>query len=311
MNKDYLKKFLIFSVDDFDKFHRQAYPQANNRTYNSFRQSLKRLEKIYEKPLNQLNLEFLNDPNEFFNKLSSSHYSHNTNITTFSQVMKLLKIIDYPLQEYNKYQNLLNLKVKQNNEIRHDDLKEKLEYLPDINSLKKILRDKIDTISEETSFIEMKYLILLSIMILSIPLKLIQYSKMTINFIESESNYINNFLLEDANGVYYIKSKDISIKITDNYLIKLIKLWINEFNPTKHFLIQNENSKVGMNSKDLRFNLSSASNMYFDIDITNQEIRQMYMKHIMNLDPDLKEKIALSQILGYINTDTLECHNCK
>ena len=309
MNKDYLKKFILFSVDDFDKFHRQAYPQANERTYNSFKQSLKRIEKIYEKPLNKLNLEFLEDPNDFFNKLSTSSYSHNTNITTFSQIMKLLKIMDYPLQDYNKFQNVLNLKIKQNNEFRQEDLKEKLEYLPQLNTLKQVLRDKIDTISEETTFQEMKYLILLSIMILSIPLKLIQYSKMTINFIEADSNYINNFLLEDANGVYYIKSKDISIKITDKHLIKLIKVWIDEYNPTKHFLIQSENSKVGMNSKDLRLNLSSASNMYFETDITNQEIRQMYMRHIMNLDPDLKEKIALSQILGYINTDVLECHS--
>jgi len=105
MNKDYLKKFLLYSVDDFDKFHRQAYPQANERTYNGFKQSLKRIEKIYEKPLNKLNLEFLEDPNDLFNKLSTSNYSHNTNISTFSQVMKLLKIMDYPLQDYNKFKN--------------------------------------------------------------------------------------------------------------------------------------------------------------------------------------------------------------
>ena len=105
MNKDYLKKFILFTVDDFDKFHRKAYPQANERTYNSFKQSLKRIEKIYEKPLNKLNLEFLEDPNDFFNKLSTSSYSHNTNITTFSQIMKLLKIMDYPLPKCIKFKN--------------------------------------------------------------------------------------------------------------------------------------------------------------------------------------------------------------
>lgn len=309
MSKDYLKKFVNYDVDDFDEFHKKAYPNANIRTHNNFKQALKRLEKIYGEPLEDMNLKFLNDPKSLFQKLEASDYSHNTNITTFSQILKLLKIVDFPLNEYNKFQTILNVNMKQNTEKREEELKEKLGYLPTLDTLKEILKQKIDEIDDKTTFAEMKSLILLGILILSVPLKLIQYSKMLIVFGEPESNYINNFLLEDVNGEYFIKSKDISVKLVDKHLIKLIQIWINEYNVTKHFFINNENSKSGMNNKDLRFALATATEEYFDANITNQEIRQIYMKHLMSLDPDFKQKFALSHILGYKDTNVLELHS--
>ena len=51
---------------------------------------------------------------------------------------------------------------------------------------------------------------------------------------------------------YFVKSGDISIKVNDPHLKKLIKLWINEFNTTKHFFIQHEDAKTGMNNKELK-----------------------------------------------------------
>lgn len=309
MSRDYLKKFLNYKVEDFDEFHRKAYPNANIRTLNNFKQALKRIEKIYDKPLEELHLSFLDDPKDLFLKLEASDYSHNTNITTFSQILKLLKIIDFPLNEYNKFQQILNLNMKQNTVKREKELKEKLGYLPTLDTLKDILKEKINEINDNTTFDEMKYLTLLGILLLSIPLKLIQYSKMTIVFGKAESNYINNFLLEDLNGDYFIKSKDISVKIMDKDLIKLIQLWINEYNDTKHFFINNENSKTGMNNKDLRLALASATEKYFEANITNQEIRQIYMKHLMGLDPDFKQKFTLSHILGYKDTNVLELHS--
>ncbi len=308
MSKDYLKKFVNYDVDDFDSFHKKAYPNANIRTHNNFKQALKRIEKIYGEPLEDMNLKFLNDPSSLFKKLEASDYSHNTNITTFSQILKLLKIVDFPLNEYNKFQTILNLNMKQNSENREVELKEKLGYLPTLDTLKEILKEKIDEINENTTFADMKSLIILSVLILSVPLKLIQYSKMVIVFGEAESNYIQNFLLEDRNGDYYVKSKDISIKVVDKHLIKVIKIWIDEYNTTKHFFVNNENSKSGMNNKDLRFALATATEEYFEANITNQEIRQIYMKHLMSLDPDFKQKFALSHILGYKDTNVLELH---
>lgn len=309
MNKDYLKKFLNYSIKDFDDFHRQAYPNANERTYKSFSQSLKRIETVYKNDLNKINLSFLDNPHDLWTKLDSSDYSHNTNITTFSNVLKLLKIVDYPLHEYNKFQTILTTHLRKNNIEREKEIQEKVGYLPDLSTLKKIVIENIKLIDDESDFEDVKYLILLALMILSVPLKLIQYSKMKIVFGNYElKNQNNNFLLEDLNGNYFIKSKDLSIKITDKYLIDLIKIWIDQFNSTGFLFLKNENSKTGMNNKDIRIALRTATQKYFDIDLSNQDIRQIYMKHLMALDPDFQQKLTLSHILGYKNTDILELH---
>ena len=76
MNSDYLKKFINFSVKDFDSFHQKAYPQAHERTHNSFRQGMKRLEKVYGDKLENLNLCFIKDPLDLYDKLNLSDYSH-------------------------------------------------------------------------------------------------------------------------------------------------------------------------------------------------------------------------------------------
>ena len=310
MNKDYLKKFFIFKVEDFVEFHKQAYPHAHARTHKSFKESLKRLEKIYKKPLNELNLCFLNDPKETFDILRATDYSHQTNISTFCNILKVLKLLGIPVNEYNKFQNILYVEQKKSQLNYEEDLKDKLGFLPSFQDMKDVLRDKIDNLSESVSFQDVKYLLIVSMMVLSVPLKLLQYTKMTIKIVnaDAESNYIKNFLLEDIEGNYFVKSGDISIKINDPHLKKLIKLWINEFNTTKHFFIQHEYSKTGMNNKELRLALHNATKQYFGETLTNGDLRSLYMKNLMDLDPSFKEKVQLSELLGYKKTNTLELH---
>ena len=308
MIKDYLKKFLAFKVEDFDEFHRKAYPHAHNRTHKSFRQGLVRIEKIYGKPLEELNLCFLDNAKETFDKFRETDYSHHTNISTFCMVLKILKLLGVPVNDYNSFQNILNLETKKNQLNSEENLKDKLDFLPSLNDLKDLLRTKIDNINETVSFQDVKYLLIVSMMVLTIPLKLLQYTKMTIKFIEADSNYIRNFLLEDIEGNYFVRSGDISIKINDKHLIKLIKLWINEFNTTKHFFIQHEDAKTGMNNKELRISLNNATKQYFGESLTNNDLRSLYMKHLMDLDPSFKEKIQLSELLGYKNTNVLNLH---
>ena len=185
--------------------------------------------------------------------------------------------------------------------------REKANAIRKQNSIKK-LEDKIENINETVSFQDVKYLLIVSMMVLSVPLKLLQYTKMIIKFIDADSNYIKNFLLEDLNGDYFVKSGDISVKINDTHLIKLIKLWINEFNTTKHFFIQHENSKTGMNNKELRIALNNATMQYFGETLTNSDLRSLYMKNLIDLDPSFKEKLQLSELLGYKNTNVLDMH---
>ncbi len=316
MNKDHLKKFTTFSVKDFDEFHRQSFPNANEITHKSFAQGLKRIEKIFKDKIENLNLKFIEDPKDLFNSLQTSDYSHNTNITTFCMVLKLLKLLGVSLQHYNKFQNLMNIMVKENQVANESILKEKLNYMPDFATLKNIVRKKIEAISATSTFDEVKHLLIVAIMTLAVPLKVSQYAKMKIVLVEPDSNYLNNFLLEDLSGNFFLKCKkntgdnnEVSVKLVDDYLIDLLKLWINEFNTTKHLFITREDAKTGMNRKDLNIVLASATQSIFNIQLSNTDLRDMYMKNLMDLDPSYKQKIAISQMLGYVNNDCLELHN--
>ena len=229
-----------------------------------------------------------------------------------SMVLKLLKIVDVPLQEYNRFQNKLNLIAKDNQQNREDSLKEKLEFLPKFEDLKNLIRNKIDKLFDkiqETSFQDIKQLVLVGLMILSVPLKLVQYSRMAISFYKHDNKAIKNYIIEDMDGDYYIKSTDLSIKITDKHLKKLLKLWISDFNSTRFLLIANEESKVAMNHKDIRIALNTATHEIFDISFTNADIRSMYMRSLMELDPDFQQKLMLSKLLGYKTNDTIEMHS--
>ena len=311
MNKDYLKRFLNYKVEDFDEFHKKAYIHAAKRTHKSFRESLKRIEKIYGKPLEQLNLCFLDDPKQTFDTFLTTEYSHQTNISTFCMILKLLKLLGVPVDEYNKFQNKLNIETKKNQINRDDDLKDKLDFLPNYTEMRDLLRTKIDNISQTDTFEDIKYLLIVSMMVLAVPLKLLQYTKMVIVFIQQpqkDNAYLKNYILEDVSGNYFVKSDKISIKINDSHLLKLIRLWIDEYNSTKHFFIAHENAKTGMNNKELRISLNNATKQYFGETLTNSDLRSLYMKNLMDLDPSFKEKLQLSELLGYQNTNILELH---
>ena len=72
----YLKPFLNYTALDFDKYHRNAFKNASEKTHTGFLQSLKRIEKIFENKIENLNLTFIKDPKDLFLKLIPSHQFH-------------------------------------------------------------------------------------------------------------------------------------------------------------------------------------------------------------------------------------------
>jgi hypothetical protein len=60
----YLKPFLNYTANDFDKYHRNAFKNASEKTHTGFLQSLKRIEKIFESKIENLNLTFIKDPKD-------------------------------------------------------------------------------------------------------------------------------------------------------------------------------------------------------------------------------------------------------
>ena len=102
--------------------------------------------------------------------------------------------------------------------------------------------------------------------------------------------------------------KENRIKVTDESLKKILNEWIVGYNNTNYLLIGNEESKKSMNNKDIRHSLAIASKDILGVSLSNSDLRHSYMKYLMDLDPDIKQKIQLSKILGYKNTDRIDLH---
>jgi len=303
---EYLKKFYPYTVDQFDNFHRKAFPNTSKSTCSSFRQSLLRIEKIYDKPFEKLNLCFLEDPNDLFNKLLESDYSENTIITTYTHILKLLKLMDFPLHQYNKFLEILNHNSQKRQLRQEEELREKLEFLPDFQSLRNVVKSRIKEVDFNLQFSEMKQLLIMAMLVLSVPMKPNAYLGMKFSYYDPEGN--GNWIISDEEENIELKFGEQYIKVVDEDLKKIIDIWKNGYNQTKFVFISNEDSKKPMTVKEIRNSISIASKDIFDISLTAGDLRNAYMKHLIELDPDMEQKIAISKILGYKNTEKLDLH---
>jgi hypothetical protein len=304
---EYLKKFYPYTVKQFDEFHRKAFPNASKSTYYSFEQSLKRVEKIYGCPFEKLNLCFLKDPNDFYNKLLESDYTENTIITTYTHILKLLKLMDYPLNQYNKFLEILNYNAQKRQVRQEEELREKLEFLPDFQSLRNVIKTRIKEVDFNLQFSEMKHLVIMSILVLSVPMKINSYLNLRFTY-GVPPKAMGNWLVTDDDDSWYFQFSEQKIVIVDKDLVQLLDIWKNGYNMTKYVLISNEDSKKPLTSKEIRNSISIASKDIFDIGLNVNDLRNAYMKHLIELDPDIEQKIQISKILGYVNTDRLDLH---
>ncbi len=302
---EHLKKFFLYSVDDFDQFHQQAFPNASKATHKCFRQSLSRIEKIYDNELSKLHLKFIESPEQLMKKLETSDYTRNTIINTFTHILKLLKLCDTPLHHYNKFLKVLNYHAVQRQINIDEELKEKMDFLPSFDKLREILKENIKNVDQSASFVEMKHLLILSLFVLTVPLKISEYTGMKINFIDDGNKYL--YIDPDTDDMTLV-FKENRIKVTDESLKKILNEWITGYNNTNYLLIGNEESKKSMNNKDIRHSLAIASKDILGVSLSNSDLRHSYMKYLMDLDPDIKQKIQLSKILGYKNTDRIDLH---
>ena len=308
---DYIKKFNSYTVEQFSNFHDQSFSKSSTSTKKAMKGSLKRIEKIYGSPLQELELIFLKDPDETYNTLKSSKYSNNTQLQTFTNILKILKLVDAPLAHYNKFLKILNLEGKRREEEDNESLKEKLEFYPPYLDIKNLVENHINEMLnniDNINFYEIKMLIVLSIFTLSVPMRTSNYLKMKIIYFKPEEDgQSNNYFVDDDSDYTFYYNHE-SIIINNIKLKKLIKLWLNEFNTSSYFLINNDMQTTPMNTKDINISLSMSSKNLLGVNLSAGDLRSIYMKYLMSLDPNFKQKIILSNIMGYQNISKLEKH---
>lgn len=308
------------TVDDLSLLHDMAFSSTSKATKTTFFQSLRRIEKIYNQPMGQIQLSFVNNPQEFLKLIDDSKYSKNTALTTITNILKLLKMIDAPLMIYNKWLTILKEKTEERSKKDNSILKEKLKVLMDW----KDIRDSVNTnltkyIDDDDIPIELfKNFMILALFTIQIPVRISNYVNMKVVEDDSYVDQRSNFLVINDNSYKFVFNKYRTshiigkkvLFIQNTSLQYLIDKWLSKYNKeSNNLLVVSEKNKRPMNGKQIARSLQDATEDIFGSPLTVDNLRASYMKHIAELDPDFQDKLDIANILGYSTTDVLDKHN--
>jgi hypothetical protein len=281
---EHFKKFLGYSVEDFEELHNLAFPDSSKSTKITFTQGLKRVERIYGKPLNKLDLIYLKNPKDFYAILNESNYSKNTQLTTYTQVLKILKIIDAPLHLYNSYLKLLQEKSAEREEDKLEEIKANQQNLMEWDKMIEIWEDKFDDMIEENNYTELRNYLLLGLFLLQIPVRVSNYTRLKITNKDEVigTSDTNNYLYKKEMFVFnkyrtnHILGQKI-LAITNERLKELIEYFIDIYHLKTFLLPTHETSNTPMNGKDINRAIAIITLKLFERSYNVNDLRSAYM----------------------------------
>ncbi len=311
--------FRVKSIKELSDLHNQSYSNASNSTKSTFLQSLKRIEKLYNLKFPDIKLSFIENPEELIKKMDESNYSENTKLTTITNILKLLKIVDVPLITYNNWLTILKDKTEDRHARDADKLKDKLSVLVDFKLIRQTVRDKAHTYEQAEDMEMEKYrnFLIFALFSLQIPVRVSNFVGMKVvdneSFMDDKSNYL--LLKDDEYKMVFNKYRTShligkkTINIANETLKFLLDKWLAKYNTSSPnlFIVSNTNRRP-MNSKQINEAFKSASKVLMGSELSVDNLRASYMRHIAELDPDLQDKLEIASILGYVNCDKIEEH---
>lgn len=314
-----MEYFKVKTALELSKLHDIAFSATSKATKTTFYQSMKRLERIYEVPMNEIRLRFIDEKDDFLKRLDDSKYSENTKLTTLTNILKLLKIIDAPLLTYNSWLETLKTKTEARTKKDKEVLKSKLKVLMNFNDIREQVNQKADKyITESPDLEEFEQFLILALFTLQIPVRVSNFVGLKVVDDETFTNDKDNFLLVDGEQYKFIFNKyrtshilgKKEIFVHNTILQYLIDKWLSEYNTdSNNFLIISEKNKRPMNGNQIQDALEMATIDLFGSKLSIDNIRSAYMKMIIELDPDFNQKLDIANILGYSSTEMIEDHS--
>ena len=320
-----LKKFVDFTINDYIELGIKFFPNQSKYTHQALESSLKRIEKIYEKNLQDLNLIFLSDVDDVIKHLDKNKFSLNTKISTISSLSKCIKILDGPLIIQERFTKKLNQLMNLRNEdekLQTKSLTESENWVEFPIMEKKIIKLSSSMLSEDIDFNKYRGYLCLALFILETPTRLGNYMncKVLRKIPESKEdlNKSFNYVYKGNDGNYIFifnkyktaKTLGTKIKIINNKILNsILDRWFNKYNTSnKYFLLD----ILGKEIKQTTFTdiLKSETKILFKKSFSVNLIRHSYLTHFITQDPTLIKKIECAADMGqsyHVNVQDLYC----
>jgi hypothetical protein len=297
------ERFGAWTKENFVKLHESAYPHSSNSTKTSFFQTLKRIESIYGKPIEELDLIFLKDPNKLFQNIKESKYTDNTLTTTFTSILKMLKILDAPLSHYNNYVKVLSQHTK-------ELIKKKRNFVAsqDLPTWSQ-LQDFYFNYLPKDDFVAQRNYLLVGFFLLNPPVRISNYTRFKLLLNDEVPNDNNNYLMIIDKGVFLIFNKFRTshiqgqriLEIKDEFLKQYIQAYLETYKikNNQYILTKNEINNKALGQNDLNEILYTETLSIFGYSFTTQDLRTIYLRETFAEDASIREKIEIADIMGY------------
>lgn len=311
-----LSFFYNKSVDDLAQLHDAVYQHQSKASKAIFKSTLTRIQKLYNQPLEKLEMVYAKDVNKFYEMLNTTSYSENTKLQTISVVIKILKICDAPLTLINSYIQFHKKKSNENQEIKKLEIQKENSLVPNFADLQDNYLAMLDYYTDPNrTYNEFLRYFILGLFILQPPLRSSNYinCKLVLKK-EVPEDTTHNYLLLDTSGgatnytFVYNNTRRASIlpqrlnPIVNADLIKLIDHYIDKYyldNGNRWFL-KNYNGKE-ISNRVIENSIKEMSSLLFETNLTIDDLRASYMKHIFHNEKDLLNNIEVLQTLGLSN----------
>jgi len=313
-----LEKYKKFSLSDFTELYEKYHSDRSSHTKTTFRDGLKRVEKVYGKPLEELGMSYVLDGAEsMVEAMREKEYKNNTIISSITSVTKMLRMIDSPLKYLNDFLSMMNKLTRE----KYSDLEKQQkteaqeEQMMPFDEMKKIYLEKFEEyMSGEKKYNDFRNFMTLGFFLLEIPVRVQNYLKMKIkrnvDNIEKLAK-ANNYLVINDDKMYFrwnnYKTKEKigekTYEIKDEKTKQLINKYLEDYHPDgkkkmarKDFLL-NE-SMNAITQPDFSNGLKQITNKLYDKSFSVNAIRHSFITQLLANDPSLEQKIEILNTMG-------------
>lgn len=289
-------------MDKFIEYYNRDNNKSDN-TIKTFKQSIKRIEKILKKPFDKWNKKIL----------TPSITNDVANISSKIQILTTLN----RYYEYNKWDNK-NIKKELNKYVLERTKKDKSQEKTDKEKENWIdydeLYDKVLKYAEEYKkgdkiFSRYRNFLMLCLFVLQPPARISNYLNMLYK-IEKKRDVMNlqkkyNYITKIDNKYKFVfnnyktsKYLGQQVNIVENETLnKLLDVWFNYYNTDKKYFLINYNGE-SINQSNFSNGLKSITKKLFNKDITLNMLRHIFLTNYMSKKHSIKEKEMLTRQMG-------------
>ncbi len=322
-----LDKYTNFTIDNYMVIYDAIYPSAtsSSSSRSSFLSALRRIENVYNSPLQTLKLAWVHNKDELISKMIEQSYSMNSILLTLNMIMKLLKLIDAPLSVINSFGETIAGINKRNQEIAINQTftaREETQYVPWEEIMAKVISESdyyLNTLIGKSSTAILDYneyrnfLILACYVLMPAPVRIGNFlnCQVIIGFAGEPSTLLNNNYLVKTTTNQYIfvfnKYKTAHrlgqqiTKIDSQLLTRLLNKYFNAENLNNKpvvFLAKIPNIKTELIQSDVSLALGTITKKHFGKSFSIDMLRHSFITWLLAQDPNLKLKMEVASEMG-------------